>query len=285
MGTGRTGGGSNGGAGSGDPGGTGGGGSGTMGEDSGSLTGGLGGGGLMGALLRIMPTIVLTTGGVTLAMAFLAFGKRRRDEGATAPDPALGSAAARGTGLIANSGLVPAMATPAVPAMGATEVATVRVPIVVMPRPGDIDAHLPRWRRPSLMEARKADPLRSVSTSVSLTFEGDAGVAETGLERRRIRYRMVSLLSDPDEVRGVQTGVLDEGDEVILLEKRGTYWRVVCPDGSEGWLHKMVLGDVVLETPGAAAGTWTSGDDGPTTGGFEDMLRAYTEKRNQFGEA
>ena len=135
------------------------------------------------------------------------------------------------------------------------------------------------------MEARKGDPLRSVSTAVRLTFDGEVGAAVTGLERRRIRYRMVSLLSDPDEVRGMEIGVLDEGDEVILLEKRGTYWRVLCPDGGEGWLHKMVLGDVVLETPGSTAGSWTSGDDGPAAGGFEDMLRAYTEKRKQLGDA
>ena len=224
-----------------------------------------------------MPTVVVTTGGVTMVMAFLAFGKRRRDQEPMASDAALAAAAACGTGLVANSGLVPAVA--------ATATAAVKAAVAAEPGPYDVDAHLPRWRRPSLLEARKADPLRSVSTSVRLTFEGEVGVAVTGLERRRIRYRMVSLLSDPDEVRGVEIGVLDEGDEVILLEKRGTYWRVLCPDGSEGWLHKMVLGDVVLETPGSAAGTWTSGDDGPLTGGFEDILRAYTEKRQQFGEA
>jgi len=224
-----------------------------------------------------MPTVLVTTGGVTMVMAFLAFGKRRRDQEPTASDAALAAAAARGTGLVANSGLVPAMAVAAT--------AAVRTALAAVPAPYEEDAHLPRWRRPSLVEARKADPLRQASTSVHLTFDGEVGVAVTGLERRRIRYRMVSLLSDPDEVRGTEIGVLDEGDEVILLEKRGTYWRVLCPDGSEGWLHKMVLGDAVLETPGASAASWTSGDDGPVTGGFEDMLRAYTEKRKQLGDA
>jgi hypothetical protein len=109
--------------------------------------------------------------------------------------------------------------------------------------------------------------------------------AVDGMERRLIRYRLVSLLDAPDEVRGVEIGVLDEGDEVVLLEKRGTYWRVLCPDGRQGWLHKMTLGDVVIESGAAATGSWTSGDEGPVTGGFEDMLRAYTERRQQFGEA
>jgi hypothetical protein len=124
-----------------------------------------------------------------------------------------------------------------------------------------------------------------VSTNVRLTFDGDVGAAVTGMERRLIRYRLVSLLSAPDEVRGVEIGVLDEGDEVVLLEKRGTYWRVLCPDGREGWLHKMTLGDVVIDSSTAVADSWTAGDDGPRVGGFEDVLRAHTERRQQYGEA
>ncbi len=202
--------------------GPGGGGAGTGGSDTATLPGGLGGGGgLLAVLARVMPTVVVTTGAVTLAMAFLAFGKRRRDQVPTASDAVLGAAAARGTGLVANSGLVPAMAV--------ATTAAVRTALAAAPAFEDVDAHLPRWRRPSLMEARKGDPLRSVSTAVHLTFDGEVGAAVTGLERRRIRYRMVSLLSDPDEVRGMEIGVLDEGDEVILLEKRGTYWRVPVP--------------------------------------------------------
>jgi hypothetical protein len=137
------------------------------------------------------------------------------------------------------------------------------------------------------MEARKADPVRNPRTgaAVRLAFTGDAGAAVTGLERRLIRYRLVSLLDVPDEIRGTEIGVLDEGDEVVLLEKRGTYWRVLCPDGREGWLHKMTLGDVVIDPSTLAGDSWTSGDEGPVVGGFEDVLRAYTEHRQQLGEA
>jgi hypothetical protein len=136
------------------------------------------------------------------------------------------------------------------------------------------------------MEARKADPTRGVvAPAMHLTFSGDVGAAVDGLERRLIRYRLVSLLDAPDEIRGVEIGVLDEGDEVVLLEKRGTYWRVLCPDGREGWLHKMTLGDVVIDPSTSRGDTWTAGDDGPVVGGFEDMMRAYLERRGQFGEA
>ncbi len=114
---------------------------------------------------------------------------------------------------------------------------------------------------------------------------GDVGAAVDGMERRAIRYRLVSLLDAPDEVRGQEIGVLDQGDEVVLLEKRGTYWRVLCPNGQQGWLHKMTLGDMVIDSSAAGRGSWTSADGGPTPGSFEDILRAYGERRQQFGEA
>ena len=134
------------------------------------------------------------------------------------------------------------------------------------------------------MEARKADPTRGVpAAGVHLTFDGVKGDAVDGMERRRIRYRLVSLLDTPDEVRGSEIGTLDEGDEVVLLEKRGTYWRVLCPDGRQGWLHKMTLGEVVIAS--GVTDTWTAADSAPAVGTFEDILRAYTEQRRQFGEA
>jgi hypothetical protein len=258
------------------------GGSGGTGGGDGTLPGGLGGPpSVVETLARVLPTVVVTTGGVTMLMAFLAFGKRRRDEAPTAPDEALQQAAGRGMELPGHSGLVPVTASAA-----ALAAAPARVAAMVTPQPvGDVDAHLPRWRRPSLMEARKADPMRTMSANIRLSFEGEVGAAVDGMERRLIRYRLVSLLDAPDEVRGVEIGVLDEGDEVVLLEKRGTYWRVLCPDGRQGWLHKMTLGDVVIEAGTAGSNSWTSGDDGPAAGTFEDMLRAYTERRDQFGEA
>jgi len=258
------------GGGSGGAGGNGGGGS------DGSLPGGISGPATaVQAVARALPTVVVTTGGVTMLMAFMVFGRRRRDSEPTGSDEELSQAAGRGFGMPGHSGLVPEPA-----------VASARVQAVIAAAgPAETDAHLPRWRRPSLMEARKADPLRSVSTPVRLTFDGEVGEAVSGMERRLIRYRLVSLLDVPDEVRGVEIDVLDEGDEVVLLEKRGTYWRVLCPDGRSGWLHKMTLGDVVIESNVSSPGSWTSGDEGPQVGGFEDVLRAYMDRRTQFGEA
>ena len=273
--------------GSGGRGGGGTGGSGTSGSGGSGASAGPPGG-LVGpttflaALAQVMPTAIVTTGGVTMAMAFLVFGKRRRDEMPTAPDDVLAANAATGLGVVPNAAYAGTAVLSDAAAI-ATAVAAVATPVAA---PADIDAHMPRWRRPSLMEARKADPTRGVgSAGMRLTFTGDVGTAVSGLERRLIRYRLVSLLDAPDEVQGAEIGVLDEGDEVILMEKRGTYWRVLCPDGRQGWLHKMTLGDVVIDPSTQSADSWTSGDDGPVTGGFEDVLRAYTDRRQQFGEA
>ena len=102
---------------------------------------------------------------------------------------------------------------------------------------------LPRWRRPSLQQARRTDPTRNVKEAQSLSFEA-AGVQPLGeYERRRIRYRLVRLLDSPDEVRATEIGLVDRGDEVQLLERYGVYWRVLCPDGRQGWVHRMTLAD------------------------------------------
>ena len=136
---------------------------------------------------------------------------------------------------------------PLVPAP-ALAVAAVAAPAEydVDPGTGGTDVDLPRWRRPSLMAARKSDPIRAGAVAGSMTFANGAA-AQTGGERRRVRYRLVRLLDRPDEVAGATVGSLDEGDEVEVLEAKGMYRRVRAPDGRSGWLHKMTLGDV-LET-------------------------------------
>jgi hypothetical protein len=213
-----------------------------LGLDSGSST------------LSAMSTLVGTSGAVAMGMAFAIFGKKRRDGEQPAPDEVLEANAARGDAVAASANLV-----------GVTTAAVAATPV-------DLEASMPRWRRPSLQAARKADPTRYVSTSPSLRFDaGDASAI--GYERRLIRYRVVRLLDAPDELRAVEIGQLDLGDEVQLLEKSGAYWLVRTPDGRQGWLHKMTLGDTVAESATSAADAWNVGDiDG-------DVLSAYLAAR------
>jgi SH3-like domain-containing protein len=53
---------------------------------------------------------------------------------------------------------------------------------------------------------------------------------------------------------------LDQGDQVDVVEHHGTYRRVMTPDGREGWLHRMTLGDIVPDVA-PARGSEQMGDD------------------------
>jgi hypothetical protein len=184
--------------------------------------------------LGLLPTLVGTSGAVAMGMAFAIFGKKRRDEEQPVPDEVLKAQAARGSGVAASSELTRPFSAPL-----------------------EGEAAMPRWRRPSLLEARKADPTRSVSTTQRLAFTG-GGSSNEGYEVKVVRYRVVRLLDAPDELRSADLGQLDQGDEVQLLERSGAYWLVLCPDGRRGWLHKMTLGDVIVDDAPAQAtgGGW-----------------------------
>ena len=201
-----------------------------------------------GRLARLAPFATLLSTTTTLALAFLLFGKKRRDEEPTASDAELAAAAASPYALV-GSQLAPAFAG-------------------VDPGTGGTDVDLPRWRRPSLLAARKSDPVRSGADHVNRTF-GTPDATTAGGERQAVRYRLVRLLDRPDELLGQAVDSLDEGDEVEVLEKRGTYRLVITPDGRQGWLHKMTLGDIVLDTPP------TSMPGGPG----DDALMAYLSAR------
>jgi hypothetical protein len=177
-------------------------------------------------LVELVPTIATaTTGGLAWA-AFVIFGKRRRDGDDPEPDLRLAAAAATGVDTGAAQGL----------------------------RVVD-ESQLPRWRRPSLQQVRRTDPLRVVAEAPTMSFAGaGAGVRPLeSYERRYIRYRLVRLLNCPDEVRASEIGILDRGDEVQLLERLGVYWRVLCPDGRTGWVHRMTLSAPASEDASEAA--------------------------------
>ncbi|MDQ3128270.1 MAG: hypothetical protein M3Q66_07440 [Chloroflexota bacterium] len=199
--------------------------------------------------VTILPMLVGTTGAMTMAFAFAIFGKKRRDELPPAPDEVLRANAAR---------------------LHETVPGVVRT--AALPIPLDAEAGMPRWRRPSLIQARKADPARSTASAEGrMSFDRGMVDAVDGRERRVIRYRVVRLLDAPDELRSADIGQLDRGDEVQLLEKSGSYWLVLCPDGRQGWLHKMTLGDMVIDGPPAGYGLRDGEDD--------DVLVAFLTAR------
>ena len=187
---------------------------------------------------RLAPMASLVSTTTTLTLALMFFTRKRRDEEATASDEDLAAAAA--SPYTGGSGFAPAFAG-------------------VDPGTGGTDVNLPRWRRPSLLAARKSDPIRNSADHVSLTFDG-GGVSAAGAVRMEVRYRLVQLLDRPDEILGMVVDSLDQGDQVEVVEHHGTYRRVMTPDGREGWLHRMTLGDIVPDVA-PARGSEQMGDD------------------------
>ncbi|MCI0584863.1 MAG: SH3 domain-containing protein [Chloroflexi bacterium] len=187
-----------------------------------SFTSGLAAVGLSGSgQLPTLPAVVGSSLLVTTWMAFAIFSKRRRDAEPPAPDGLLQAAASTGIGM----GLV----------MAPTPVA-----------PPDPEAMMPRWRRPSLLEARKTDPIRSPGPErPRLTFSIGETAAPRGGERRIIRYAVIPLLDRPDEILATRIGELVAGDEVQVEQRSGAYCHVLCPDGRQGWVHRTTLGDPV----------------------------------------
>jgi hypothetical protein len=195
-----------------------------------SINGGLGSIGLAeDGLLPTIPAVVGSTVMVTTWLAFMLFNKRRRDGEPPAPDGVLQAAAATGIGI----GVVLAPAPVA---------------------PPDPEALMPRWRRPSLLEARKTDPVRTPAPErPRLSFSIGGSDVPAGGERRTIRYAVIPLLDRPDEILASRIGELVAGDEVQVEQRSGAYCHVLCPDGRQGWIHRTTLGDVVAE-PGHGNG-------------------------------
>lgn len=225
--------------------------------------------------IGLFTTLVTTSGVVGAAMAFGLFGKRRRNGEPSEPDDVLAR----------HAGTPVAVAGATAFADRATHGGVSAVGVASAPGPFDAEMTMPRWRRPSLLEARRSDPVRDAVVAPRLSFDHGLVGPLDGRERRLIRYSLVRLLDVPDELRGAEIAFLDHGDEVQLVEKRGVYWLVLCPDGRQGWIHKMTLGDVIGDagaggaptaTMPIGADTWTLGED--VDG---DVMTAYMESRRR----
>jgi hypothetical protein len=104
----------------------------------------------------------------------------------------------------------------------------------------DPEAGMPRWRRPSLLEARRSDPLRS-ETVARMPMRFDEGGSSTG-DVRVVRYAVVPVLDRPDEVLGLRLSDLGAGDEVRVVGSSGAFLEVLCPNGDQGFVHRTTLG-------------------------------------------
>jgi hypothetical protein len=121
------------------------------------------------------------------------------------------------------------------PSIGAAEDAM--APQVVAPV--DLEANMPRWRRPSLLEARHADySHHAPARRLPMLFGEGSGEADV----RVVRYAVVPVLDRPDEVLGLQLSDLAAGDEVQVIGTSSAFIEVMCPNGDRGWVHRTTLG-------------------------------------------
>ena len=104
----------------------------------------------------------------------------------------------------------------------------------------DPEANMPRWRRPSLLEARRSDPTRQAPAyRIPMRFSDERA---NNKDVRIVRYAIVPLLDRPDEVLGAHLFDLAAGDEVLPVGGQGAFVEVTCPNGEHGWIHRTTLG-------------------------------------------
>jgi hypothetical protein len=154
--------------------------------------------------------------------------------------------------------------------------------VVAQILPGEAD--IPRWRRPSLKEARYQSDRGSAPVARRLAF-GTPAVA--GVERSVVRYDLVPLLDRPDEVTGIPISELRAGDEIEVIGRRSVWLEVRTPNARTGWLHRTTL-DIAKEDPLPSPPTDRAVDlgteDGPATGepqaqGLDQILAAIVAQR------
>jgi hypothetical protein len=105
--------------------------------------------------------------------------------------------------------------------------------------PVDPEANMPRWRRPSLLEARHADYTRlAPAHRLPMLFGSESGEVDV----RVVRYAVVPVLDRPDEVLGLRQSDLAAGDEVQVVGTSGAFIEVLCPNGDRGFVHRTTLG-------------------------------------------
>jgi hypothetical protein len=104
----------------------------------------------------------------------------------------------------------------------------------------DPEASMPRWRRPSLLEARHSEYTRQAPAyRLPMRFGGDDSA---DVDVRIVRYAVVPVLDRPDEVIGIRQSDLESGDEVQVVGSSGAFIEVLCPNGDRGWVHRTTLG-------------------------------------------
>jgi hypothetical protein len=188
---------------------------------------------------------------------------------------AAGAAAAVATAAKATPGDVPAPAiTPVAASVPPAPVISAAAASAMAAELAD-EAHLPRWRRQSLAEARRSNPKVSAGLAPKMRYHEQAG---DGVERAEVRYDLVRMTDVPDEITGAVVGELQAGDEIEIIERRGVWLFVGTPFGAQGWIHRTTIGPSVKTTTQTADEAPTDGPDAPPL--LESLLATIVAGRN-----
>jgi hypothetical protein len=142
--------------------------------------------------------------------------------------------------------------TAAAAALANPEVATA-VDAMAPPEAREVDpeANMPRWRRPSLLEARRSDYSRQAAAARTPMRFTDDQIYQ--FDVRIVRYAVVPLLDRPDELQGRRIADLEDGDEVQVLATHGGFVDIHCPNGERGFVHRTTLRPREAAMPAFAA--------------------------------
>jgi hypothetical protein len=189
----------------------------------------------------LLPVGVLVAGTGALALFFVAGTRRRRSLDPALAEVAGGAALTPGLALGGTAMAGPAVAAGAAEA-GATgsSFAESRGLVMTQPPPDTPleEAMIPRWRRPSLREARARSERDIPAYREPLRFREPPS---PDADRRIVSYNLVRLASEPDEYLGQEIGMLDRGDEVEILRQEASFVLVLTPDEAIGWVHRTTL--------------------------------------------
>lgn len=132
---------------------------------------------------------------------------------------------------------------PAIASVSPTNATAVEAMAPPDSKPVDQEKFVPRWRRQSLLEARRSDPTRDAPVYRAPMRFIDGPPSESDV--RVVRYAVVPVLDRPDEVLGLRLSDLESGDEVQVVGSSGAFLEVSCPNGDRGWVHRTTLGQPV----------------------------------------
>lgn len=147
------------------------------------------------------------------------------------------------------------------------------------------EEHIPRWRRPSVTAARfESHSTVAIRAAIPTTEPPPARVPlvfaepiDAGAELLFVRYDGVPLLDRPEDALGRPLSELNTGDEVAVVAGDDLWAHVTTPTRLAGWVARMALTPVALESSEAEPPPATPIEPEPQAESGEVQLESLLE--------